>query len=394
MKDSLLFRKKIKPKKFIKSKPKPKVEAPKKPRITLKGKIQNFKLRIKKQESGSKGKKLIRKRPLLLTSCVLLLRRKFQSSPKPRSTAGIFSLLKRFEFDLQLLLIPSILLIILAILLHINKNLAAKINANNLSSYPQTAALAPYPLVTTDQVPDLSAKAAIVLDVASQVPVFTKNPDLRFSTASTTKIMTSLVALDYYKPDAILTIKSSGVQGTILGAVPGQQFTFLNLLYAMLLPSNNDAAVAISDNYPGGQSAFVAAMNTKAQTLHLTNTHFSDPDGLDDDGDYTTVVDMSRLASAAITNQLFTQVTSTKEKFITDRSGLHTYKLDNSNELLGIDGVTGMKTGTTEGAGEVLVTSAIENKHKYIIVVMDSQDRFGDTEKLIDFVKNNVHYIE
>jgi D-alanyl-D-alanine carboxypeptidase len=211
--------------------------------------------------------------------------------------------------------------------------------------------------------------------------------------ASTTKIMTALTALDYYKDDSVLTIKSSNVEGAILGFQKGEKFYFENLLYAMLLPSANDAAVAIADNYPGGIDSFVKKMNENAENLYLYNTHFSDPTGLDDDGDYTTVVDMAHLASYAKQNAKFTEVTSTKEKIITNVSYSRQYPLSNLNKLLGINGVTGIKTGTTEGAGEVLVTSTVANGHTYIVVVMNSLDRFSDTATLLSFISDNVQYI-
>src|SRR5260221_13850365 len=134
-------------------------------------------------------------------------------------------------------------------------------------------------------------------------------------------------------------------------------------------------------------------MNDKTLSLHLTNTHYADPDGLDDDGDYTTALDMSRLASTAIKNPLISKVTATKRITVTDLTKKHTYVLSNLNHLLGIDGVTGLKTGTTEGAGEVLVTSAIINNHTYVLVVLNSSDRFADTKTLLKFVKENITYI-
>jgi len=203
-----------------------------------------------------------------------------------------------------------------------------------------------------------------------------------------------LVALEYFKSNSILTIKSAHVEGTTLGFVPGEQFYFIDLLYAMLLPSANDAAVAIADNYPGGQLAFVAKMNEKASQLHLSNTHFSDPDGLNDDGDYTTATDMARLASAAIQNKAFSEVTGTKQRIIFSLSHLQEYPLTNLNKLLGFNGVTGIKTGTTEGAGEVLVTSTIVNGHTFIIVVMNSEDRFTDTRMLLNFISQQIQFID
>lgn len=241
-------------------------------------------------------------------------------------------------------------------------------------------------------VPFISGKAAIVLESDSQTILFSKNPDLRFSTASTAKIMTALVAIDYYKKDTILTIKSPRTEGTGLGFHFGDRFYFEELLYAMMLPSANDAAAAIADNYPGGRAEFVAKMNEKAQNFHLTDSHFTDSIGIDDDGNYSTVVDMARLGSIAMENQYFANVVSTRDRIISNVNRSNLYPASNLNKLLGINGVDGIKTGTTEGAGEVLVTSTMINNHRFIIVTMNSEDRFGDTNSLLNFIINNVRF--
>lgn len=251
----------------------------------------------------------------------------------------------------------------------------------------------PYPIALGTEKPYLSAKSAIVLDADSRAILFSKNPDLRFSMASTVKIMTALVALDYYKDDSILTIKSPFVEGSGLHLELGQNFYFKDLMYAMLLPSANDAANAIAQNYPGGISEFVSKMNEKASTLHLNETSFSDPIGLDDDKNYTTVVDLSRLGAQALKNKEFAEIVATAQKTILTTDYLRQYSFGSLNKLLGINGVNGIKTGTTEGAGEVLVTSAFINDHTYIIVVMNSEDRFGDTALLLDFIENNVTFV-
>lgn len=300
---------------------------------------------------------------------------------------------KEHDYDIQLILFPLILLVVLITLSIFNNQILLSGNKFQPGSETQQAALHPYPFVQAATSPVITAKAAIILDRDSQVILFSKNPQLRFSMASTTKIMTALTALDYYKLDAILTVKRGGVPGSGLNLYPGEQFHFIDLLYAMLLPSANDAAQTIADNYPGGSDAFVNKMNKKAKTLHLDNTHYADPIGLDDDGDYSTVVDMARLASYAISNQTFVTVTSTKYKTIYTANFGRQYPLTNLNKLLGIDGVTGIKTGTTEGAGEVLVTSTVRNGHVYLIVVMDSTDRFSDTWQLLNFIDNNVKYV-
>ncbi len=331
-----------------------------------------------------------------------VLLKKESSSQKPSFFAGMFhkekkgnagSWFKKHDYDLQLILFPLILCVIVITLHVVNSQLFQNLSKQSLVSSDQATALHPYPYVQAVAEPAVSAKSAIVLDRASQVILFSKNAQLRFSMASTTKIMTALVALTHYKSDDVLTIKRSYVPGSGLNFYEGEQFNFIDLMYAMLLPSANDAAQAIADNYPGGSDAFVRQMNTMAQHLHLTNTHYSDPIGLDDDGDYSTVVDMARLASYAIVNPTFVEVTSTKYKTIADSNFTRQYPLTSTNELLGIDGVTGIKTGTTEGAGQVLVTSVVKNDHTYIIVVMESEDRFADTSRLLDFIDANVKYI-
>lgn len=310
-------------------------------------------------------------------------------SPSPVSQ----NFFKKYEVDLILALIPLILLGILFTLITINTHIQKSISDNSLRPVESSIQMNPYPFISEVTMPTLSAQAAIITDADSQVILFSKNPQLRFSMASTTKIMTALTGLDYFQDKSILTVQTFGVEGSSLGLQVGERFYFEDLLYMMLLPSANDAAVAIADNYPGGREAFVAKMNEKAQSLHLENTHFADPTGLDDDGDYTTVVDMARLASYAIKNKKFAKVTGTREKLVSNVDYTRQYPLTNLNKLLGTEGVTGIKTGTTEGAGEVLVTSTVANGHTFIIVVMNSTQRFIDTKALLTFITDNVQYL-
>ncbi len=249
-------------------------------------------------------------------------------------------------------------------------------------------------MVHAAYLPDISAESAVIIDDTSKVVVYQKNPRLRFSMASTTKIMTALVGLEHYKLDDTLTTKTATVEGSAVGFRFGEQITFENALYGMLLPSGNDAALMIAENYPGGFAAFIQAMNNKAMQLGLKYTHYVDPAGLDDDGNYTTVTDLARLASYALKNKQFALVVSTKKIVLTDISGNRVYPVENLNKLLGEKGVTGIKTGFTEGAGEVLVTSKVEKGHIFLIVVMKSTDRFADTQKLLTILSNNVTFVD
>lgn len=264
---------------------------------------------------------------------------------------------------------------------------------NRLNELPINFSFGLYPVLKSKAVKDLTAKAAVVMDNDSKVVLFSKNPNLLFSMASTTKIMTAIIALEYYKMDDILTIQTEKVYGVNVGFKIGQKFFFKDLLYSMLLPSGNDAALAIAQNYQGGEEEFVKKMNEKAADIGFYSTHFADPAGLMDRQDYTTVLDLAKLASYALKNETFAKVVGTKEIVISDVSQTNSYKLTNLNKLLGINGVTGIKTGYTDEAGQVLVTSKTEKDHTIIIVVMDSKDRFSDTDKLLYLVSGNINYL-
>lgn len=251
---------------------------------------------------------------------------------------------------------------------------------------------ADYPMLERTFLPTISAQAAYILDDSSKVVLFAKNDTVRFSPASTTKMMTALVALDYYKMDDVITIKRSGVIPVVVGFPLGDKITFSNMLYAMLLPSGNDVAFALADNYPGGEKAFVEQMNKKAKLMHLDNTHFGDPVGLADDEDFSTVRDMAILAAYAKAHPVLSGIVATKEKVITDLRG-DSYDLINTNKLLGFDGVDGVKTGYTGEAGEVLATSAEIHGHRFIMIVMKSDDRFADTKKLLQLLTDNVTFV-
>lgn len=262
------------------------------------------------------------------------------------------------------------------------------LSANPFATFQDT----PLPVVERSFIPQISAEAAIVVDTSSRIAIYSKNADVRLSPASTTKIMTALTALDYYHPSDVLAVQRDYVEGSGLRLKKGDSFSFEDLLYAMLLPSANDAAYTIADNFPGGFHTFVDKMNEKVALFSLSNTHFLDPAGLEDDGDYTTARDLATIASFASTHPLFAKIVATKNTIITSNMG-NSYSLQNLNKLLGYYGVDGIKTGTTEQAGQVLVTSLNNNGHKYIIVVMKSADRFADTERLLKLITENITFL-
>ncbi len=302
--------------------------------------------------------------------------------------------IKHFLPKLSSIFIPLFFLIAFVEITVLNVYTQKKIAQESILPAPFTdISYTSYPLIKDKFIPDLSAKAAIAVDDDSKVILFSKNPEFRFAPASTTKIMTALTSLQFFNLRDTLTVRVATSEGSIIGLKKNQKIRFEDLLYAMMLPSANDAALAIAQNYPGGENAFLNKMNENAKRLHLFSTHFSDPAGLMDDKGYTTVLDLARLASAALKNETFAQVVATKHKVISDSGGQNEYSVNNLNKLLGFDGVNGIKTGYTDEAGQVLVTSKIEKGHTIIIVVMKSADRFGDTQKLLQLVSNNITYL-
>lgn len=298
------------------------------------------------------------------------------------------------DFYVRLLLIPIIIAVVCIIYGITSLRLQSQIQHLVLKPFPVAYTLYSYPTLGTYVQPLLSAQAAAIFDPQSGVFLYTKNSSLRFSIASTTKIMSALVAIKQFKHDDILTVQRDYIEGSSLQLFKGEQFSFENLLYAMLLNSANDAAYAIADNYPGGIKSFVSRMNATAAKFHLWNTSFIDPAGLEDDNDFSTVTDLARLAGIALQQPTIAQVIATKSKTINTVDNNISYPLENLNKLLGYDGVIGMKTGTTEGAGQVLITAKEYNGHTFIIVVIQSTDRYADTWSLLNLIDTNTQFID
>lgn len=238
--------------------------------------------------------------------------------------------------------------------------------------------------------PDLTAEAILVLDINSGVKIYTKNEYIRLSPASTTKLMTALVVLDNFQLDDVFTVNSIVKGGRSMGLVKGEQLTVENLLYGALVHSANDAAYTIAANYKTGVAGFVQAMNDKAKILHLDNTRFSNPIGFDDTYQYTTAADLTKLAVVALSDKNIVKIVGTKSITVSDVNFTYFHKLENVNELLGkVAGLTGVKTGYTQNAGEVLVSEVKKNGHQILFVVLKSSDRFGETTQLINWVFEN-----
>lgn len=247
----------------------------------------------------------------------------------------------------------------------------------------------------TKSIEDLSvsSKAYVIYNPRQRAIVSSKNANFRFSPASTAKIMSAIIALKHYPLEKIFTAENlEQVEGSKMGLIEGENISVENLLYGLLLPSGNDAAYVLSENFPGGTQAFVNAMNKKAEELKLVNTKFVDPAGYDDNN-YSTAHELARLASYAMENKQFGKIVATKNISVFDESGQIEHTLVNLNELLAVSGVNGVKTGFTNEAGGVLITSISTKTSDYIIVVLGSSDRFADTGNIIGNIVRNLTLI-
>ena len=231
--------------------------------------------------------------------------------------------------------------------------------------------------------PTLSASSAILMDKESGRVLYEKNAREQRSIASITKLMTALVAVELH-PDlsSTVTIKRewTGAEGSSMYLKPEEKVTLEALLYGLMLSSGNDAALAIAGYCGGDVESFVAEMNKKAAQLGMNDTHFANPNGLDDPDHYSTAYDMAILARAVLEREELRAIVSTRSIFIAGRS------LTNHNKLLWrYEGCTGLKTGYTDEAGRTLVSSALRDGQELIAVTLNAPNDWTDHAALFDY---------
>jgi serine-type D-Ala-D-Ala carboxypeptidase (penicillin-binding protein 5/6) len=233
--------------------------------------------------------------------------------------------------------------------------------------------------------PAVTAAGALVMDLDSGQILYSLKPEDRLPPASTVKIMTALVTLQRAALDDVVEVsaKAAGMQGSRMDLVTGEKLTVRELLFGLLLPSGNDAAVALAEHVAGDEEAFVALMNDTAASLDLQGTHFSSPHGLDNPDETVSAADLAILTRAALTYPEFSEIVATPEAEVAGR------KLVNTNQLLGtFAGADGVKTGTTDSAGECLVASATRSGHRLLVVLLGSRDRYGEASALLNWANN------
>ena len=239
--------------------------------------------------------------------------------------------------------------------------------------------------------PTVSAASAVLYDPLSDAVLYEKSADVRRGMASTTKIMTALVALEEYDLSQTVKIRREwcGIEGSSMYLKPDEELTVSDLLYGLLLASGNDAATALAGMDEQGKVGFVEKMNRKAAELGLRDTCFENPSGLDGENHYTTALDLARLTAHAMEHPVFAQIVGTKTIIAAGRM------LKNHNRLLQEINACGVKTGFTKACGRCLVSAKEYNGRMLICVTLNAPNDWADHKALYEygFSKYQVHEV-
>lgn len=234
-----------------------------------------------------------------------------------------------------------------------------------------------------------TSRSVLIYDLQNNKVLFEKDADQKLPMASLTKIMTAIIALENPKKDNHYLVKPEYLVGEdTMGLSAGEVLGLEELTYGLMLPSGNDAAEVLADNFPGGRDTFIKAMNNKAVALGLSNTRFSNPSGLQGDGaQYTNASEMVVITRFALENfPVFRKVSATYQREIPATSTHKYFFLENATNLLSTyPGVKGVKTGFTPEAGLCLVTYLEYKDQKIIGVMLNSQNRRGEMKELLDY---------
>lgn len=236
--------------------------------------------------------------------------------------------------------------------------------------------------------PEVSARSAALLDVASGRFLYEKDAHRRMPIASVTKIMTAIVAIEHGNLSDRVKVSSraEGVEGSSIYLKAGEQIPLEHLLYGMMLRSGNDAAVAIAEHVGGSVEGFVYMMNEKAEYLGLSNTHFANPHGLDHPDHYSTAADLARLTAYAMKNPTFREIVSTEVKTVPWPGEKWHRKWYNKNKMLRFyRWADGVKTGYTKQARRTLVSSATRDGRKLVSVTLNAPDDWNDSMRMLEF---------
>ena len=234
----------------------------------------------------------------------------------------------------------------------------------------------------------VSAKSAVVMEASTGRVLYQKNAFEKMPMASTTKIMTALVAIENGNLSDMVTVSAnaSGVEGSSIWLSPGETMTLSDLLFGLMLASGNDAAIAIAEHIGGDVETFVGMMNDKAREIGAYNTHFVNPNGLPADNHYTTAYDLALISAYAMQNKMFREIVKTQYKTLPWEGHEWDRVVKNKNKILwNYEGGNGIKTGFTKEAGRCLAAAAEREGMQLVSVVLCAPDMFNDCMALMDY---------
>jgi D-alanyl-D-alanine carboxypeptidase (penicillin-binding protein 5/6) len=232
----------------------------------------------------------------------------------------------------------------------------------------------------------ITADAAVLLDARTGTILYGRSPYERRPPASTTKILTAIVALEKGYLSDVVTVSPSAAwtEGSSIYLRTGEKLTLEALLWGALMESGNDACVAIAEHIAGSEKGFSQLQNAKARALGAWDTHFVNPHGLPDPDHYTSAYDLATIARYSLRNSKFQEIVRSQEQTLKGPEGSRTFY--NTNRLLwSYSGADGVKTGTTAEAGQCLVASATRAGRQLVAVVLHSDDRWSDAIALLDY---------
>jgi len=243
--------------------------------------------------------------------------------------------------------------------------------------------------------PQVGARAAIVMDIKTGQVLYNKHMNVKMPPASTTKILTAIIAIEEGNLEDTVTIsrKAAYQEGSSIWLKEGEELSLEELLYGVMLSSANDAAIAVAEHIAGSVTEFVELMNEKAKEIGANKSNFLNPNGLPCTGHYSNAYDLAKIMSYALKNNTFAQITATKYKTISWDDNTWDRGLRNHNRLLwSYKGITGGKTGYTKAAGRCLVTSASRQGREVVAVVLNCASDWHDCKRLMDYGIENFKY--
>lgn len=240
--------------------------------------------------------------------------------------------------------------------------------------------------------PEISAENAILIDADTGRVLYEKNADEKAYPASTTKIMTSLIAIEKLEElkspldqEVLIPSDAAGIEGSSIYLEAGEKVRIIDLIYGAMLRSGNDAATALAIIIGGSEEEFVRLMNERASEMGLEDTNFTNPTGLFDENHYTTARDLATISKISIKNGTFREVSASKEYKAERDADKYNYFYNKNKTVHQYDGGNGIKIGYTEKSGRTLVASAEREGKTLICVVLEAPCWFDDAYALLDY---------